>query len=169
MPSDLGTAWTYKIRTGYGAQHVVDASITKKLSVTGTEGFEFAGPLGATRMAWKNGALWAQNFANAQAQPAIPLLRLDRQAAKWKGTLETATGKEAATARLSHASEQLKIGGRDFESIRTELIVTRPRSSTTVTTWFVEGIGILRQEQRTNGDLDLRLEWVSGPRRSGGN
>ena len=166
MPSDTGTVWTYKIRTGFGAQHVADVSITKRISVTGTEGFEVAGPLGASRLAWKNGALWAQTFANAQVQPAIPLLRLDRQSAQWKGALETTSGKERAAGRLSHGSEQHKLGGRDFEAVRTELVLTRPRSSTTLTTWFIEGIGIVKQEQRTNGELDLRLEWVSGPRRT---
>ena len=164
MPSDIGTTWTYKVRTGFGAQHVVDATITKRLSVTGTEGFEIAGPLGATRMAWKDNTLWAQNFGNAQALPALPLLRVDRQPSEWNGTLETSSGREKASARLTHDNEKLESAGRPIPTIRTQLVIKRPRSTTTLTTWFSEGIGIVRQEQRTEGKFELRLDRVSGPR-----
>jgi len=164
MPSDVGTTWTYKVRTGFGAQHVVDATITKRLSVTGAEGFELSGPLGATRMAWKDGTLWAQNFGNAQAMPALPLLHEDRRPSEWKGILETAIGKERATARLTHANEKLESAGRTISTTRTQLVIKRPRSTTTLTTWFAEGIGIVRQEQRSDGEFELRLDRVSGPR-----
>jgi hypothetical protein len=166
MPSDIGTTWTYKVRTGFGAQHVVDTTITKRLSVTGAEGFELSGPLGATRMAWKDGTLWAQNFGNAQALPALPLLREDRQPSEWKGTIEAATGRENATARLTHESEKLENAGRTISTIRTQLVLKHARSTTTLTTWFAEGIGIIRQEQRTDGEFELRLDHVSGPRKT---
>ena len=166
MPSDVGTTWTYKVRTGFGAQHVADATISKRLSVTGTEGFEIAGPLGATRMAWKDGTLWAQNFGNAQALPALPLLRVDHQPVGWKGTLETTAGQEKASAQLTHETENRENAGRTTRTLGAQLVVKRPRSTTTLITWFAEGIGIVKQEQRTDGELDLSLDWVSGPRKT---
>lgn len=164
MPSEVGTAWTYKVRTGFGAQHVVDATISRKLSVTGTEGFELVSALGPTRMAWKNGALWAQNFGNVHVQPAISIFRIDREPADWKGTLQTVQGKEAATGKLTHENKKLEIGSRSLQTVQSQLTIKRPNATTILTTWLSEGIGIVRQEQRTNGALDLRIEWVSGPR-----
>jgi hypothetical protein len=32
-----------------------------------------------------------------------------------------------------------------------------------VTTWFVAGVGAVRQEQRTDGRLDVRAELIAGP------
>jgi hypothetical protein len=164
MPDRTGLTWTYSVRTGFGAQFVEDVRIMRRLSVTGAEGFELSGPMGAARLAWKKGALWAQDFGNARALPAIPLLRLDRQPAEWNGTLETAFGLEKAAGRLTHSTERLQKGGRKWETVRTELTLERPLGATTLTTWFAPGVGIVRQEQRTRGTLDLRIEWVSGPR-----
>jgi hypothetical protein len=82
---------------------------------------------------------------------------------RWEGALQTAFGQEKATGTLQHETEKLKPGSRTFETVRSELKIARPLGETVLTTWFAEGVGIVRQEQRTRGELDLRLEWVAGP------
>lgn len=166
LPSEPGTKWTYDVRTGFGAGHVEDVRVARRLSVAGTEGFELSGPLGQSRMAWKEGTLWMDRTNGVSFDPPAPLLKADESAASWKGKLRMPFGTEVATGSLSHGKETLKIAGRNFETTRSELSFERAVGTTTITTWFAAGTGIVRQEQRTRGALDLRLEWVAGPARS---
>lgn len=165
FPSDVGLKWTYSVRTGFGAEHVEDVEVERRLSVAGTEGFEIGGPMGSSRLAWKRGVLWAERMANVAFSPPLPIFAEDRRAMRWEGTLRTAFGLEKASALLEHDSDTLKPGGRVFETVAAKLTMQRPLGETILTTWFAEGVGIVRQDQRTRDELDLRLEWVAGPSR----
>lgn len=165
MPEDVGTRWTYSVRTGFGAEHVEDIRIARHLSVAGTRGFEMIGPMGSSRLAWREGALWADRFSNVGFEPPIPLLRADRRPAEWKGKWITPFGTETATGTLKHSTAELSIDGMKFSAVVSELSFARQTGTTTLTTWFAPGTGIVRQEQRARGTLELRLQWVAGPNR----
>jgi len=163
MPDEPGMQWTYDVRTGFGAGHVAEVRVARRLSVAGSEGFELAGALGNAQFAWRDGTLWVDRLSNVRLNPPAPLLRKDRQRAAWTGKLETPFGTESAKADLAHTEEKIKIAGRTFEAVRSELRLERNLGTTTLLTWFAPGVGIVRQEQRTRGALDFRLEWVAGP------
>lgn len=162
-PSEVGTKWTYDVRSAFGATHVEEVEVARRLSVAGTEGFELSGGLGVSRLAWKRGVLWGDTFANVRAQPPLPLLSTDKGRRNWEGTLETVFGREKARATLTHQAETKIIAGRKFDTLRAELSIERPLGTTSLITWYVPGLGIGRQEQRTRGTLELRVEWVAGP------
>jgi hypothetical protein len=166
LPSRPGLEWSYSVRTGFGAEHVEAVRLRGGQTVAGADGFELSGPLGASRLAWRGSVLWLESLPNAGFEPAAPMLAADGTARNWKGEVRTLFGREPAKARLSHRFEKLTIAGRPFETLRSDLAIDRPLGATTVTTWFAKDVGILRQEQRTRGALDLRLEWVAGPKRA---
>jgi hypothetical protein len=165
FPDEPGMVWTYSVRTGHGAQHVEQVRVARRTTVAGTEGFALAGPLGTSRLAWKRGALWAEELPGARLLPPLPLFRNDLEPASWEGMIESPMGKGKARATLIHAEEKLKIGGRTFAAVRAELKIERRAATTVLTSWLAPGVGILRQEQRTDGALELRMEWVAGPAR----
>lgn len=165
MPSEPGTKWTYEVRTGFGAGHVEDVEVSRRLSVANSEGFELNGALGGSRLAWREGALWADRLPNVRFIPPIPILRQDLEPTAWTGKIETPFGQESATAKLRHSEVEKTIGGRKFKAVRSELQVERNVGLTTLSTWFAPDTGIVLQEQHTGGALDLRLTWVSGPTR----
>ncbi len=164
FPCDRGLEWTYSVRTGFGAEHVEDIRIGRRVTVAGAEGFTFEGPLGESRHAWKGGTLWCESLPNASFSPAAPLFDGGQTNRKWQGEIVTVFGKEPAKATLTHRDEKLTLGGRPFETVRTDLEIDRPIGRTTLTTWFAREVGIVRQEQRTRGALDLRMDWISGPK-----
>lgn len=165
FPTDVGTTWTYSVRNGFGAEHVEDVRVARRLTVAGVEGFELQGPLGSTRMAWRSGTLWCESFANVSLRPPLPLWDPNRKTQAWKGTIETSFGEEAATARIAWDESKIEIDGIRFETMRTQCFLERPQGETQLTTWIAPGVGIVRQEQRTRDALDLSVEWVAGPKR----
>ena len=107
--------------------------------------------------------LWGDTFANVRAKPPLPLLSPDKTRQNWTGTLETVFGRESARAVLTNRSEKWTLGSRKYDAIRAELAIERPLGTTSLITWYVPGVGMMRQEQRTRGTLELRVEWVAGP------
>jgi len=164
FPCDLGLVWTYSVRTGFGAEHVEEIRVARRLTVASAEGVELEGPLASSRLAWKGSTLWLESLANARFVPAAPILDTESRPMRWKGQVMTAFGSEPAKGQLSQRAEKLTVEGRPFEAMRTELAIDRPLGQTVLTTWFARGVGIVRQEQRTRGVMDLRLEWIAGPK-----
>lgn len=164
FPREAGVEWTYSIRTGFGAESVEDVRLVRTTAVAGAEGMALIGAFGESRLAWRDGALWVESLANTGFSPAAPIVAADGRFRSWKGTITTAFGEESASGRLRQRNAELTVAGRKFATVEAELELERPLGTTRITTWFAPKIGILRQEQRTRGSLDVRLEWVAGPR-----
>lgn len=167
FPLDDGHEWSYSVR-GSLAEFVEPVKVLRRLPVAGVDGFELGGPLGTCRVAWKGNTLYATALAGlsvAEGSPPLPLLvgdgadrRLD-----WKGKLLVAGKGVQASASLEQKPVNLSLPGRQYATLHTKLTVRTPEATVEVLTWYAEGIGPLRQEQRTNGAWDVGLEYLGGP------
>lgn len=163
MPMRVGTSITYVVT--HGLQRFVEpVKVTSSLPIMGRTGYEFTGPMGVSRLVWKDGVLYASQAANARFYPPIPLVTLDGKGRKWQGRLESLDTVADATAELNQKAEKLSLGPRQISTTRSVLTVTMSRGSIELTTWFQSGVGIVQQEQRTGAELVLRMEMLGGPK-----
>ena len=129
----------------------------------GTTGFELAGPMGVSRLAWKDGVLLAKQTANARFEPPIPLVTVDGKDRKWSGRMESLGKFSQATAELIQKKEKIEVGSRQVQTVFTVLTVRKDGGTIELSSWFQPGVGLVQQEQRTGGKLILRMEMLGQP------
>ncbi len=164
MPLKVGSEWKYSV-SGTFAKFVEPMRINREIGVAGTQGVELVGPMGYSSVAWKKGVLYADRLAGTSYSPPLPLLAADGRQMDWDGTVAWPTdGTQKATARLTHETQKLKLDANEYSTTRSRLqIIIDGTKSVELTTWFAPGIGIVRQEQRTGSNLDIRIDYLSGP------
>jgi hypothetical protein len=121
--------------------------------------------MGTSRLAWKGGALRAEELAGTRFSPAIPILVPMRQAFKkeWSGMVTTAAANQEAAATLVQVPDTISIAGRKYMAIKATLTLWIGKKQLEQTTVYGEGIGPLRQEQHVNGVQERYLDYLSGP------
>ncbi|MGV3617709.1 MAG: hypothetical protein ACO1SV_20480 [Fimbriimonas sp.] len=164
MPLEVGRDVTYVVRTGFSSS-VEPVRITRLLPVAGVRGAELTGPLGTARMAWKEGVLYADSTAHGRFSPPLPLLAEDAKDRTWHGRLEILGREQPASAKLTHKKETLRLGSRKVATTLANLVMELPASKGKIEldSWYQPGVGLVQQEQRTNGRRVIRLELLSGP------
>lgn len=165
FPLREGQEWTYTVRTGY-VTYVEPVKVARELSVAGTRGFELSGPMGTSRLAWKGGVLLADRYVNVRLEPPMPVLAGGRDEAtmRWTGRLMGLGPGKPAEASLSQRPEALRVGTRQVQAIRTDLTLQDGTRRIEVVSWYEDGVGLVRQEHRTDGRLDVQLELLAGPK-----
>lgn len=164
MPLRVGEQWGFIVQSARQSI-VANIKVTREAAVGGVPGFELAGPSGISRMAWKNGQLIASELSGTRYSPPIVLCASDipKKAISWQGTLSTPLHDYPASASNKLDLDQTSIGGQTFKAVRSVLVIQFQGSSEIeLKTWYVKGMGIIRQEQRTNGQQVLSMERLSG-------
>lgn len=158
MPLDEGRTWTYSVRTGFDAA-VESVKTVRPISVAGASGVELKGPLGVSRLAWKDGILYASETAGARFVPALPLCVPAGKDVTYHGRMESSRGQVAASGTVSSAEGAIvKLGAREFRTLRTTVVLKAGEDGIELITWFAPDVGIVQQEQRTNTVLDAQLQ-----------
>lgn len=162
---EQGKRWTYKIRTPLYS-YVEQVRVEDSVPVGRDLGFKVSGEMGGSRIAWSGSKLKAALIGMTGFSPPITILDSSSVRAKsdWKGLVLIAGKTIPATAELVQEEEKIALEGRKVKSLRATLTL-RPRDGSRVVeliSWYVAGIGAVRQEQRTNGVLDLTMEWMHG-------
>jgi hypothetical protein len=168
MPLEVGQEVTYVAKNGFSST-IEPVKIVRELPVAGVKGVEMTGPLGTSRMAWKDGVLYADATSHGRFSPPLPML--DSQATEkskprtWHGRLEILGREQPAGARLTHKKETIPLGSRRVATTVATLTLDLPASNGKIEliSWYQPGTGLVQQEQRTNGRRVLRLELLSGP------
>lgn len=170
MPLEPGSEWTYTVQLHFKSV-IARLKVKEQAPVGSGMGWRLAGDLGESRMAWRAGKLIAAELGGTKFDPPITLLdptAKEAPQADWKGVIRHAGKQIPAAGTLSQTvltdeADKLQIGSRKFSSIRSRLEVKAEGANLELTTWFAPGVGIIRQEQRINGDLVPSLEYLSGP------
>ncbi|MBX7133099.1 MAG: hypothetical protein K1X67_10525 [Fimbriimonadaceae bacterium] len=164
MPLAVGSKWTYSVRAGF-LSRVEDLKVLRTISVADVEGYELTGPMGNSRVAWKGGNFLVEDLPGTRLSPALPILigESDKASRRWSGIAKTLSGAKEATADIVQAKDTVTIGGQTYETRRSEVVLRGLGSPITLTTWFHEGIGMLRQEQRVGDQLVRSMEYLAGP------
>lgn len=165
FPLEPGKRWTYKIRTPLYS-YVEQVSVDGRAPVGSSSGFRLSGEMGGSRLAWSGSRLNASLIGVTGFTPPITMLDASSAKAKvdWKGLMLIGGKTAQASAELVQDEETINVDGRKAKSIRATVTLRQKDGSRTVEliTWYVAGIGAVRQEQRTNGQLDLTMEWMHG-------
>ena len=160
LPLKMGSKWSYAVKGDFDTT-VEDMSVVGRVPVGPQDGYEIQGHTGTTRLAWAGDRLLASELAGQWFDPPVPLISGGKTS--WKGTLETAGRKSEAAATLTQSTAKLKFAGRDQDTLRTDLTLVTRGQTIKLSTWFVKGIGVLKQEQRTGNKRDRLIEYLSGP------
>lgn len=157
FPLDIGSTTTYRVR-GFRKDTTI-VRVKRVISVAGARGYELQGPNGTSRVAWKNGTLWADQLAGARLQPPLPLLCPSQTSEDltWEGTLGFLETNERATAKLTQVVGTELYSGRKVKVIKTTLTLDTPKRQIELQSEYAAGIGLIKQQQRTNGQFDLEL------------
>lgn len=164
FPMEQGEAWTYSVRTGLGITSVEQVKVARAMSVAGTDGWELTGPLGTSRLAWKDGVLVGETFSNLRFDPAVPLLVSGGKPAEraWRGTISHLGQEWEAVGTLSQTKGKDTIGTKEVAVVRTELTLQLPDRKILVESTYTERLGLVRQRQETDGRFDVALEYLGG-------
>jgi len=162
MPMEAGRTLKYVVRSGFDTR-VEAVTVARRLTVAGTDGYEMKGPLGVSRVAWKDGVLLAEATSNAWFRPAIPLVAEDGKDRTYHGRIEVLGKESPANATLTHKTEKIEVRNRRVSTTLATLTVKVPKGTIELTTWYQPGIGVVRQEQRTNGQRVVQMQLLSGP------
>jgi hypothetical protein len=170
MPLQKGKEWVYKVRTPYYT-FVEPVTVVGETPVGANRGFELRSSMGGSRIGWDKGVLYASSLGQSQYLPPLPLLdsREEKASFKWKGILIAAGKSIPGTATIVQEAEELQIAARTLKTRRSTLNFSAEGTDIELVSWFATGYGLVRQEQRTNGALDVRMEWIRGPGNSNRN
>jgi hypothetical protein len=165
MPLQIGHKWSYMIRSGMRSR-VETLEVTLSIAVAGVKGWQLEGPMGISRLAWKNKTLYVDQVPGTCFSPPIPLLDMQHPKGTWhwKGFLTQGHKTIECTAEIEQIPEKYTLGMRQYPTLKTTLTMKMPQKNTELITWFVDNIGILCQKQYTNHRLDCSMEYMSGPR-----
>ncbi len=166
FPLALGSHWTYTVKEDKFATRVQELKVTRRVPVAAELGYEVEGPMGQIRLGWRDGILYANELPNTRVFRPIPLLDTRNPTAshQWSGQVESMGIALPATAKLTQKSEPVDIGAKRVDTLRADLAVYLPNNKVIeLDSWYAKGIGLVKQDQRTNGNLDIHLEWLGEP------
>ncbi len=164
MPLEPGNLWTYEVTAGLITQ-MIEVSVGDPAPVGSRMGRRLVSKLGDSLVAWQGDALYARQLGGTRFDPPIPVARTSASSREigWKGAIEIA-GTRHENCRASLTATEVKIeGGQPQFQILSNLTFTVNGRNQVLDTWMARGAGIVRQEHRKNGELLLRLRYVSGP------
>ncbi|HTQ08605.1 MAG TPA: hypothetical protein VMI31_00895 [Fimbriimonadaceae bacterium] len=161
MPLDVGHEWTYIVKAPRSfLSYVTKVKVARRLSVADTAGVELASDLGPSRLAWKGNELLAERLIGTQFAPALPLVFSSGETYErpWSGRVTFVDRGSFATASESQkGNDDLTFEGRRIHCIESTIELKTAAHRIELLTWFSEGLGIVQQEQRTDGVLVLQI------------
>ncbi len=176
MPLVDEKEWSYLEKSNF-QENVATIKVGKKVSVGGFEGRVLTSELGESRLAWDSKRLVASMLSNTTFVPPIPLLVEDKIPEKRKSreeefvpveelpvTFESLgkTRKAKATLSQRRTIVQLPTGETNVVETVLKMQLDTPKNDVVLElrTWFERGVGIVRQEQRTNRLLIVGIEKI---------
>lgn len=165
FPLEVGHVVTVEVRTGLGVSGIEQMTVTRELSVAGTQGYELSGPRGTSRLAWKGNTLVAEAFPNVRFDPPVEILVSgDKTAVRhWKGSVFHLGIATDAVATLTQSEVDDRLGSRKVKALQTVLKIEMGDQTIEITSAYMPQVGLLRQRQTTNGRFDVALATLGSP------
>lgn len=160
FPLKSGAKWSYEVKTDFDSR-VDDMTVARRVSVGPAKGYELDSPTGPSRLAWDRSTLLASQISGQTFEPPLPLIVPGSQS--WRGTIETAGRRTPAKAQVKCQVVKLTFAGRQVDGLQSDVRIQSAGQPIQLTSWFVQGTGLVRQEQRTGDRRDRRIEYLSGP------
>jgi len=162
MPIDVGHSWTYVVKAPRSFNtYITQVKVARRLPVADVTGVELTSDLGPSRLAWKGDELVAERLIGTQFAPALPILFASGETydRPWSGRVDFVDRGSFATATQSQKGEDdLTFEGRKIHCVESTIKFKTAAHSIELLTWFSDGLGIVQQEQRTDGILVLQIK-----------
>ncbi|MBS1713140.1 MAG: hypothetical protein JST30_02255 [Armatimonadetes bacterium] len=160
MPLSKKAVWTYSVQGDFDT-YVATLKAADRVPVGPAEGWKLDGTMGPSRLGWAGGTLYASELAGQGFEPPLPLY--SPSPVRWKG--RWSMGNRSAELEATVESKKVKeqVAGRSTDAVMSVVQLKGRGFSSRLTTWFVPGIGVYRQEQRTGDRRTVRLDYLSGP------
>lgn len=164
-PLSMGWKNDYRIRNGL-ATYVEEIKVARRVPVAGEYGYEVVSILGASRLAWKGNELLASALPNTRFSPPIPILVANEKDAtrRKKTTVEVAGKRTDAEAVLTQAEDELTLGGEPRKVIRATLTLHMPNRDIQTTSYYLAGVGLVRQQQLSNSEFQVGVDLIGALR-----
>ncbi len=160
MPLEIGHSWSYLVQADF-QNYTGSIKVVRRIAVGGVQGYELHGPFGDARVAWIGDQFVADRLGANRFDPPVPLLSLARkESLRWQGTVFNLDGENTATAMLTQTAATIPVGAQSFKTTCTTLTFKAGSHAIELVTWFAPSIGIVKQEQRTDGIRTVALEWL---------
>jgi hypothetical protein len=164
MPLTEDSEWTYQSRAGLRS-FIASVEVQDQVPVAGGPGWRLVSDFGESHWAWKDGVLVASLLPFAAFDPPLPMLdpTWNSQPEVWEGIVELPSEPVEGSAEILAETTELEINQQDTPATKITHRMDIGREGLLLETWFVDGIGIARQEQRRGERLELMLEYQAGP------
>ncbi|MCW5937330.1 MAG: hypothetical protein KIT11_08495 [Fimbriimonadaceae bacterium] len=161
FPLESGNRWSYTVFRDFDTI-VTDVRVQRPVRVGTAQGWLLSGETGESRLAWKGSRLVAGELGGTVFVPPVPIFA-ESERTTWDGQVEVTGVTKPGTAELIMGKGDVRFSGRSVPARTGTLRLKSDGHEMELTSWFVEGIGIARQEQRRDGRLVRRLEYLGGP------
>ncbi|MHB8635649.1 MAG: hypothetical protein ACYC96_04155 [Fimbriimonadaceae bacterium] len=164
MPLSVDHAWTYEVH-GRRVGQVAEMRVNRRIAVDDVSGYEVTGPLGVDRLAWRGPQLIAETLCNTTFNPPIPLLdsRLPRSPVLWSGAVTAPASVVHATGTLTETATDTVFASHKTAAVKSVLQLNLGRRRLELDSWFVAGVGLVKQEERANDVETERVAMTGGP------
>jgi len=163
FPLAVGRSWSYMVNSVFETSRVEEVKVLRKVPVGDVSGYELGGPMGQSRIAWKDGVLIAQQLPNATFNPPVPMLVAGAANANrtWKGMIGAGGRGTQATATLVQEPDKQQLAGQTVQMTKSTLTVLTAGNKIELITWFQKGEGPVRQEQRNNDRTVVKFDSIA--------
>src|SRR5581483_1305593 len=162
MPLAPNREWRYYARSPEGDK-VMSVKVVGPIRVGNVDGWLLTGPGGSSRLAWSNGVLIASELNSVRFDPPITLLDPSEKTTGWNysGTAMGRIGSSQIEAVCKQRPDTITVGGVSKSTLHVTIQFRLGSANLSLETWYASGVGILRQEQLTNGNQVAALDWIS--------
>ncbi|MBS1716785.1 MAG: hypothetical protein JSS72_03525 [Armatimonadetes bacterium] len=167
FPTSTRQTWTYHVRDGF-LEQVSTVRVKRGISVYGSKGIELQGGQNSTRFVWKDKNLYLERFAGGRLNPPAAILLNEMPKSKKEAVTRSYNcWAEVGGAVAEHASlnitqryADIPYRGKYVRTVESTVVLDTPQKQIELVTNFLRGVGIIRQQQRTNGNLDAALDLI---------
>ena len=162
FPLAEGNVWNYVVNHD-GETAYQELRVVGRTAVGPHKGWLLESDMGDSRLAWDGERLLAGEMAGVRYSPPIPIYAPDGE--RWSGVVRTAGTQQEATATIATSNVELNAAGALHQTVKCVLTLDSEDGPVRLTTWFFEGLGIMKQEQHSGPRLtrNRKIEFVSGP------
>ena len=161
VPLSIGKKWDYNFRWGM-EQETGTLEVVREIPVADGTGWELRSPMGVLRLGYAGENLVADQLADSFFEPSLPIGVPAGGKAAWRGWVTSHAGRKPAKAVISGELTKDKVAGRLQTVSQTTVILNTEGDTTTLTTSYAPGDGIVGQEQVSGGKVALSVKRVSG-------
>jgi len=164
MPLATGRTWTYEV-SDLRLSQVVPMRVARKVSVDDVPGYELTGPLGTARLAWHGPRLVAETLGSTTYAPPIPLLdaRIPPGDVLWSGFVMADGAVNDGHATLTHKTAETPFASHKVPAVETILDLRVGKRRIELDSWFVDGVGLIKQEEHVDDVETVRISMTTGP------